>query len=501
MSVPVISVKNISKTFGTTKALQNVSLDIEEGSFHALMGENGAGKSTIAKCIMGFYNADEGEIFIHGKETEITNPKDAHKHGIGMVYQHFMLVDNMTVAENLLLARSELPFVIDWTTEKKELEEFMAAMPFQLNLKTYVRDLAAGEKQKLEILKMLYLKCKILILDEPTSVLTPGEADEVLSFLKKSVVEDKLTIIIITHKFREVFGYADSVSVLRKGVYIGGGQVANFSKSDIAELMVGNKVNERQLVREMYSDPAVKLKIVDLVDIESTEIPILNNLSLDVKKGEIYGIAGVSGNGQKRLVEILGGQKSPSGGKIIVDDKEYVPVRKTMRANKFHCLPEEPLKNACVPDMSVAENMALRYYDYPPFGKRGIVKEKNIVEKAADLIQKFKVKTPSPQTSIKSLSGGNVQRAVLARELSADVDVLVVSNPCFGLDFKAIEDIRGLIMEARNKGTAVLLLSEDLDEVLELSDRIGVIYNGAIVYETPATDVNMKVLGEKMAGN
>jgi len=497
----VISVRNITKIFGTMKALDDVSLDIEEFTFHALMGENGAGKSTIAKCIMGFYNADAGQLLIHGKETEITNPKDAHKQGIGMVYQHFMLVDNMTVAENLLLARSELPAVIDWAKEKKELEEFMLTMPFQLNLKSYVRNLAAGEKQKLEILKMLYLKCKILILDEPTSVLTPGEADEVLSFLKKSVADKQLTVIIITHKFREVFGYADAISVLRKGVYVGGGQVANYSKSDIAELMVGSKVAERHLVRETYPDASVKLKIDSLVDIENTEIPILNKLSLEVKKGEIYGIAGISGNGQKRLVEILGGQKLATDGKILVDDKEYVPVRKTMRENKFHCLPEEPLKNACVPDMSVAENMALRYFDYPPYGKKGIVNVKEIVDKAKELIGSFKVKTPTPQTSIKSLSGGNVQRAVLARELSADVDVLVISNPCFGLDFKAIADIRSLIMDARNKGTAVLLLSEDLDEVLELSDRIGVIYSGKIVYETSADGVDTKVLGEKMAGN
>ena len=275
----------------------------------------------------------------------------------------------------------------------------------------------------------------------------------------------------------------------------------NYTKSDIAELMVGNKVNERSLVRDQYPDTSVKLELVDLFDKEGTDITILNKLNLNVKKGEIYGIAGVSGNGQKRLVEVLGGQKVPESGKIMVDAKEYSPVRKAMRENKFHCLPEEPLKNACVPDMSVAENMALRYYDTSPFQQKGVVKQKNIIDKAKDLITQFNVKTPTPQTTIKSLSGGNVQRAVLARELSADVDVLVVSNPCFGLDFNAIADIRSLIMQARNKGTAVLLLSEDLDEVMELSDRIGVIYNGAIVYETPAGEVNTKVLGEKMAGN
>src|SRR6187455_966404 len=450
MANPVICVKNISKSFGATKALDQVSFEIEEGTFHALMGENGAGKSTIAKCIMGYYRADEGELLIHGKATEITNPKDAHRHGVGMVYQHFMLVDNMTVAENLMLAREALPFVFNWAREKKSLLEVMSSMPFQLDLKTVVRDLSAGEKQKLEIIKMLYLNCTVLILDEPTSVLTPAEADNVLSFLKRLVVEKKFTVVIITHKFREVFGYADALSVLRKGKYVGGGKVTNFTKAAIAELMVGNKVGEIPQ-RRSYPDYIMKLQLLDLYDKEGSDVTILNKLSLKVKKGEIYGIAGVSGNGQKRLVEILAGQKIATAGKIIVDEKEFVPLRKATHETKFYCLPEEPLKNACVPDMSVAENMSLRYYDKVPFQRSGIVIQKNIIRKAEELIKKFNVKTPSPQTPIKSLSGGNVQRAVLARELSEDAEVLVISNPCFGLDFVATADVRALIIQARNK--------------------------------------------------
>ena len=442
----------------------------------------------------------KGELLIHGNETEITNPKDAHRHGVGMVYQHFMLVDNMTVAENLMLARDAFPFVFNWAREKKRLLEFMNSMPFQLDLKAFVRDLSAGEKQKLEIIKMLYLTCSVLILDEPTSVLTPAEADNVLSFLKRLVVENKFTVVIITHKFREVFGYADTLSVLRKGKYVGGGKVSDFTKADIAELMVGNKVNDIPQ-RRSYPDNVMKLQLLDLYDKEGSDIAILNNLSLNVKKGEIYGIAGVSGNGQKRLVEILAGQKTATAGKIIVDEREFVPLRKAMRETKFYCLPEEPLKNACVPDMSVAENMSLRYYDKAPFQQNGIVIKKNINEKAEELIKKFNIKTPSPQTPIKSLSGGNVQRTVLARELSEDAEVLVISNPCFGLDFIATADVRALIIQARNKGTAVLLLSEDLDEIMELSDRVGVIYNGTIVYETSSSEVNIKILGEKMAGN
>lgn len=499
MDTPVISIRNISKAFGDTVALDRVSFDIGEGTFHAIMGENGAGKSTIAKCIMGFYTVDEGEVLIRGEKAAIATPRDAHRHGVGMVYQHFMVVDNMTVAENLVLAREKFPFVFNWAREKSGLVEFMRGMPFKLDLKAYVRDLSAGEKQKLEILKMLYLDCKVLILDEPTSVLTPGEADNVLSFLRRSVAEKKFTVIIITHKFREVFGYAETLSVLRKGKYVGGGRVVDFTKKDIAELMVGSKLIESS-VRENLGEAGVKMKLVDLYDSERSDVPILNRLSLQVRKGEIYGIAGVSGNGQKRLVEVLAGQKTPRAGKILIDEKIFIPARKAMRENKIYCLPEEPLKNGCVPDMTVAENMALRYFDVAPYARRGIVKQKNIVRKAAELIKKFNVKTASPLTAIRFLSGGNVQRAVLARELSDDAAVLIVSNPCFGLDFSATADVRSMIIQARNKGAAILLLSEDLDEIIELSDRIGVIYNGSIVYETSGP-VDIKLLGEKMAGS
>lgn len=500
MTKTVISVRNISKTFGTTVALDQVNFDVEEGTFHALMGENGAGKSTIAKCIMGYYQADDGELMIHGKRTTISNPKEAHVHGVGMVYQHFMLVDNMTVAENFMLARESFPFAIDWKKEKKYLSGFMKDMPFQLELDAFVRNLSAGEKQKLEILKMLYLDCRVLILDEPTSVLTPGEADSVLSFLKKLVRAKKFTVIIITHKFREVFGYADHLTVLRKGRYAGGGRVALFTRTAIAELMVGNKMI-RSLARQKSEHTSVKMKLLDMFDTDASGITILNNLSLEVRRGEIYGVAGVSGNGQKRLVEILAGQKTQQSGMILVDEEEFIPVRRAMQENKFYCLPEEPLKNACVPDMTVAENMALRYYDSAPYQRGGIVRQKKIIAKASELIVKFNVKTSSPYVPIKSLSGGNIQRAVLARELSDDAEVLVISNPCFGLDFSATADVRSLIVMARNKGTAVLLLSEDLDEIIELSDRIGVIYNGQIVYETLAGEADIKVLGEKMAGN
>ncbi|HTF17187.1 MAG TPA: ABC transporter ATP-binding protein [Chryseolinea sp.] len=496
----ILSLRNISKHFGTVKAIDGLDLNIEEGTFHAIMGENGAGKSTVAKCIMGLHTADEGEIMVRGEVANIRNPKEAHSLGIGMVYQHFMLVDNMTVAENLILAREKFPFVFNWNKETRNLRAFIESMPFRLDLATYVRNLSAGEKQKLEILKMLYLECKVLILDEPTSVLTPAEADSILSFLKQFVASKKFTVIMITHKFREVFGYADTLSVLRKGQYIGGGKVSDFTKAQIATLMVGAKINEIP-AREKPIHAKIKMKVDALLDKDELGVTVLNKLSLHVKQGEIYGVAGVSGNGQKRLVEILAGQRKPKAGHVLVDDRNFDATRRSIDEFKFYCLPEEPLRNACVAEMSIAENMALRYFDKEPFQKRGVVSRKNINHKAEELIGMFNVKTPSPDLPIRSLSGGNVQRTVLARELSGDASVLVISNPCFGLDFNATADIRAMLLQARNNGTAILLLSEDLDEIIELSDRIGVIFNGAIVYETQAAEVDINILGEKMAGN
>lgn len=495
-----ITIQNISKSFGSLKALDKVSFDIAEGTFHAIMGENGAGKSTIAKCIMGHHAVEEGALLVHDQVIHISSPRDAHRHGIGMVYQHFMLVDNMTVAENLTLARAEMPMIIRWTKENEHLAKFMRRMPFHLDLTRYVRDLSAGEKQKLEILKMLYINSRVLILDEPTSVLTPGEADAVLGYLKRMVTEQKLTVIIITHKFREVFGYADTVSVLRKGKYVGGGKVSDLSKPDIAAMMIGN-LESRTLSRNPSIDTNTKLRLVELHDLDLTGVTVLNGLSLTVKEGEIYGIAGVSGNGQKRLVEILAGQRTQRSGEVLVNDQPFIPTRQTIRRTRFYCLPEEPMKNACIPDMSVAENLALRYYDESPFQLNGIILQGNLVRKATELIQQFSIRTPSASTPIRALSGGNVQRVVLARELSSNAAVLVISNPCFGLDFRATAEVRSLIIQARNRGSAVLLISEDLDEVIELSDRIGVMYNGRIVHEVESSEADSKIIGEKMAGN
>ncbi len=499
---PELEVVNMTKQFGKLIALDNVSMLLKPGTFHALLGENGAGKSTLVKCIMGFYRPDRGDILIDKHSRAIGSPRDAQRYGVGMVYQHFTSVPAMTVAENLVLSRIDSPALINWKDEHDKLSLFMANAPFQVPLDVPIAQLAAGQKQKLEILKQLYLKSKILILDEPTSVLTPDEADEVLGLIRQQVTAGKLSVLIITHKFREVTGFADEVTVLRKGKFAGNGSVKDLSISDMAEMMMGDRKEAQPVSKVARLNATPVLEVQDIHAIKDSGLPAVNGLSLTVHSGEIVGIAGISGNGQKELVEVLAGQRSPASGQILVNGKPYKATRAEMFQNRVFALPEEPLRNACVPHMSVAENMALRTFDRPPQAKGFMLILNAIRTTANSLIKQFSVKTPSPETPISNLSGGNVQRAVLARELSSEhINLLIAANPCFGLDFAAVEFIHGQIVEARNRGVAVLLVSEDLDELLKLSDRLFVISGGKFSYESDIAQADFSAISHSMAGH
>jgi ABC-type uncharacterized transport system ATPase subunit len=498
---PLFEARNVCKRFGSLIALEDVSFRLEPGSFHALLGENGAGKSTLVKCAMGFYQADSGRILLDDAPVTVKSPRDAQRHGIGMVYQHFTLVGNMSVAENLLLARADLPAWIDWKREHAALESFMARMPFRLPLKKLVRQLAAGEKQKLEIVKQLYLGSKIVILDEPTSVLTPQEADDVLGTLRRMTRDGKLSVAIITHKFREVMAFADEVTVLRRGRLAGTGKTREHTPASLAELMVGSAPPSAGLDRIELAGDLPVLQIRNLCADDDLGLPALSGVELAVRAGEIVGVAGVSGNGQEELVEVIAGQRLPSAGEVRVHGAAYRPTRRQIRKNRVRLLPEAPLHNACVSSMSVAENVGFRCFDEPNHTAFGwAVRRGSLRRRALKSIAEFRIKTPSPETPIGELSGGNVQRAVLARELGEDVAVLVAANPCFGLDFAAVAEIRSRIVAARNAGAAVLLVSADLDEVFALSDRIVVMSEGKIVYSTPAKDANLAEIGRHMAG-
>lgn len=515
-----IEVVGASKSFGAFRALDRVSIKVAPGTIHALLGENGAGKSTLVKGLVGYGLLDEGQIVASGREVRIASPRDAQTLGIGMVYQHFTLASGLSVEENLLLARGRLPWKIDWRAERAALAAFMARMPFRLPLDAPVAGLAAGEKQKLEILKQLYLRQRFLILDEPTSVLTPQEADEVLGLMRDLAGHGELTVLMITHKFREVMAYADDVTVLRKGRQIGTAAVRDIDREQLARWMMGTAsavkadlsaeavpalaevVMQRAARRPLDAQAAVRLELRGVSIEDDRGHMAVRHVTLSVRAGEMLGLAGVSGNGQKELVEALVGQRRLAAGRMWIAGAPYRATRGEMSARRVFAIPEEPLKNACVAGMSIAENLALRDFDRAPFCHGGWRLDRRAMRaRAAHLIREFNVRPPMPERAIGTLSGGNVQRAVLARELGQTVDVLIVANPVFGLDFASVADIHARLIAARDAGAAVLLVSEDLDELLELADRIAVMAEGRLVFETPAEGAERAVLGRHMAGH
>jgi len=363
---PSLEAVGMTKIFGPLVALDDVSIKVEAGSFHALLGENGAGKSTLVKCVTGFYTPDKGTVLLNGDEVSIRSPRDARANGIGMVYQQFTLVPSLTGAENLVISRADAPGVIDWAKEKKSLEAFMDQMPFRVPLNTQVSGLSAGEKQKLEILKLLYLDQRFMILDEPTSVLTPGEADEMLGHLGGMAARKEITVLMISHKFREVKAFCDHFTVLRRGRFTGSGDAKTASVQDMSAMMIGDTTVHERATRMKQDARNDVLELAGLFADDNDGMPAIKSINLKIKGGEIVGIAGVSGNGQSALVEALSGQRPLSDGGIFIHGEPFEPKRGHYDKFKVFGLPEEPLKNATVPKMSVAENLAFRSFDKPP---------------------------------------------------------------------------------------------------------------------------------------
>ena len=508
----------LSKRFGDFAALSQVSLTVRPGSVHALLGENGAGKSTFVKCLVGYYRQDEGALLIDDRERVIASPVDARAAGIGMVYQHFTVAPGMTVAENLLLARGQLPARIHWPSARAELKTFMEQAPFSLDLDAMPVDLSAGQKQKLEILKQMLLRPRLLILDEPTSVLTPQEADEVLGALRARAHAGECSIILITHKFREVSAFADDVTVLRRGHLITTRSVAGSTSAELARAMVGGQHEDvsnpgtpptpsmqaaaaNPAPAPALEDQALALQVVGLKVLGDRGQWAIRDLSLDIGRGEILGVAGISGNGQRELLQSLIGQRPREAGSVSAIGHPYDGSRKLNRILGVRSLPEEPLANACVPGMSVLQNMALRDFDVAPACSGFWVRWGRLRQTAIKWIERYRIKTAGEFAPIESLSGGNVQRTVLARELSSDARLLLVSNPSFGLDFAATAEVHNRLREARERGAGVLLISEDLDELLALSDRIVVMSDGRIVYTVSARHADRQTLGSHMAGD
>jgi len=497
----LVEVKGLSKHFGSLRALDGVSLTVRPGSFHAVIGENGAGKSTLAKCMLGTQMSDAGEVLLNGKR--VVNPVETRAAGMGMVFQQFNLVPSMTVAENLLLARRDLPALLHAREQRVQLDRFLETAPFSIDLDSRVGHLAAGQKQKVEILKQLYLRTSVLILDEPTSVLTPSESSEVMTALAAMVRQGALSVVLISHRFREVMDFADEVTVLRGGKVVVTVPVKDSNPAQLAEWMMGESRAPRPVEKTDFVSAPLALEVDRLLVRGDNGLVAVNDLSLKVFGGEILGIAGVSGNGQRELVQAIAGQRRIESGEIRAFGGAFHPTRKGIRQAGLFTLPEEPLENASVPSMSVAENLALRNFDRPPLSRwRWLLNASAITAAARTVIRAFSVRPSSPDVLIRTLSGGNLRKVVVGRDLSdGEARILVVANPCVGLDFLATAGIHNRLIEMRNRGGALLLVSEDLDELIQLADRILVMSGGGVAYETHSSQLDRSVIGSYFGGH
>ncbi len=496
----VIEMNNIRKEFPGIVANDNITLQVKQGEIHALLGENGAGKSTLMNVLFGLYQPEKGEIKVRGEKVDVTDPNVANELGIGMVHQHFMLVQNFSVTENIILGSEPTKRgAIDLRKAAKDVAEISDRYGLRVDANAKIEDISVGMQQRAEILKTLYRGAEILIFDEPTAALTPQEIKELIQIMKNLISEGK-SIILITHKLKEILQVCDRCTVIRRGRGIGTVEVADSTENSLAEMMVGREVSFAVEKTEAKPKDQV-LSIKDLIVEDARKIDVVDGLSLDVRAGEIMGVAGVDGNGQTEMIEALTGLRQAKSGKIIVSGKDitgYKP-RKVTEAGVGH-IPQDRHKHGLVLEFTVGENVLLQTYYQKPFTKNGVLNYPKMYEKARKLIEEYDVRTPNEKTLARSLSGGNQQKAIIAREVDRSPDLLIAAQPTRGLDVGAIEFIHKKLVEERDKGRAVLLVSLELDEVLNVSDRIAVIYEGKIVEILDAKDTDEKELGLLMAG-
>ncbi|HNR02776.1 MAG TPA: ABC transporter ATP-binding protein [Anaerolineaceae bacterium] len=489
-----VEMKHIYKTFGPVKANQDVNFELEQGEIHALLGENGAGKTTLMRILYGLYKADSGEIFINGEKVNIHSPKEAIAAGVGMVTQHFTLVPTLTVAENIVLGYSN-QLVISQKDIETNVQQASEKYGIPVDPSALVRNLSVGERQRVEILKALYRNARILIMDEPTAVLVPQEVDALFEALVR-LVKSGLSVIFISHKLIEVMAVCDRITVLRDGKVANTVKKAATTQVELAKMMVGRETFgvQRQNPRSA-SQPVYELTGISLEGKHGRKV--LDQVSFNVGVGEILGIAGVSGNGQGELTEVLTGLVKPTEGSIKIDGRDITNFDPGAISNAGIGRTPQDRHEGTIGDLTVAENLALEHIS--SYTNKGMLDRKKIQEDAAEIIHEFQIKA-SPGDQLRKLSGGNMQKVVLARALSRKPRVLIASQPTRGLDVGATEYVRKRLLEERDRGTAVVLLSEDLDEVLALSDRIAVIYEGSIRGIIPAAEATPEKLGLLMAG-
>lgn len=498
---PVLELKNITKQFPGVLANDNISLTLEEGEIHALLGENGAGKTTLMNILYGLYQPTRGEIFVRGKKIEVFSPSDAIAAGVGMVHQHFMLIPVFTVTENVMLGSEEThgAGVLDRATAAQRIREISEKYGLAVQPEAYVKNLPVGVQQRVEIIKLLYRQADILIFDEPTAVLTPQEADELVKIMR-SLVEQGKSIIFITHKLREVLEVADRITVIRRGKVVGATTPAEADQKKLAEMMVGRQV-DLQLDKNPPSIGQPVLDVQDLVVLDDRDHVLVDGVSFQVHAGEVMGIAGVQGNGQTELVEALTGLGHPVKGtvKLLGDDITYASPRQITRLGVGH-VPEDRQRDGLVLSFPIHDNIVLNTYFNAPYSKGVVMQAEQILAEAEKLVESFDIRTPSARNSAGSLSGGNQQKVIVAREFSRPTRLLVASQPTRGLDVGSIEYIHARILQKRDEGCAVLLVSPELDEILQLSDRIAVMYRGKIIAIVNTEVTTKEELGLMMAG-
>lgn len=497
-----VQMHGITKYFGPQKVLDGVNLDINKGEVHAILGENGAGKSTLMNILYGMYTADFGEIYLSGSPVYMKKTSTAISHGVGMVHQHFMLVEKFTVLQNIVLGNEPANFlgVLNMKKAKKSVCDIMERYGLKVDLKKKVKDISVGMQQKVEILKALYRGAEILILDEPTAVLTPMEVEELLETIK-SLKNDGKTIIIITHKLKEIKKSAERCTIIRKGKFIDEVEVANESEQSLAEKMVGRKVN-------LFVDKDEKVpgdKIFEIKDLSvrcERGIETVKNLSMSIRSGEIYGLAGIEGNGQTELLQCILGRRYAHSGKIIMNGNEIQNTStRNVLENKISFIHADRHKYGCVLDMSVADNLIMEKYREAPFNVNGFLDYEQRDKFAEQIISEYDVRpTKCKHKKIRSLSGGNQQKLVIGREIANNPDLLIAVQPTRGLDVGAIEYVHKTLVNLRNQGKAVLLISLELDEILNVADRVSVIYNGSIVGEFDQKEADEQRIGLLMAG-
>ena len=498
-ATPMLKMTGITKRFPGVVANDGVDLTVMPGQVHTLLGENGAGKSTLMKILYGLYTPDEGTIELNGSPVTIDSPTDAIRQGIGMIHQHFMLVPTLTVAENVALGLGGRHGLSDMRPIKRRLAEVSERYGLSVDPDALIWQLAVGERQRAEILKALYRDAELLVLDEPTAVLTPPEVDDLFVTLRQMQADGK-GLIFISHKLHEVMDLSDEITVLRNGKVSGHTRPSESSRENLAELMVGRPVELTRTVPAQ--EPGDAQLIVDDLDVVGDRgILAVKNLSLRVRSGEIVGVAGVSGNGQRELAEaVFGLRPIARGGVNISGDWVPTPSPIAVRAKGLSYVPEERMRDGAIGEFTVAENMMLVDYKTDPYTKHGLLNQGAITERCEALIAEYRVKTPDIETPTKNLSGGNIQKVVIAREFSCGASVLVVAQPTRGVDIGAAEYIHERLLQQRADGAAILLISEDLDEVMQLSDRIIVLLEGEIMGEVARADFNVNSIGLLMSG-